>query len=1073
MAMRIGEMMVIVRAQDFASRTLRRVGAEWGMLSKQQALTRQMTRAQITQARQAQRLGGLQREGKILDQVQRRVNLQRTLNDLGERQAQLERIRQTGRIQGRFASTKQIEESWQQNLRLRKEISLLNREMDVLDTSLGRLPSRYARLASSQADLLETTGKNRLEQKALRQEMRFMAEDMQMMQQAARALPVERWVRYGHAISGVARTLQLVGAVTTVSLGIAGKTAADFSSSVTLAASQARELDQTLGAIPDLAKGIETSILNLTQRFPASAQDMSDAAYEIFSSVSAADGSVLSLAEGTRVLALANKVAVGSGTDLAEATNTLITVVNDFDPRMQNLGGTLDTVFDIIRFGRLRLSTFNVMLNKVAPAARGVGMTLEDVGGAMAYLTQVMPSQRQVATGISRLIGAFRHPDFIRGAKAFKINVVDVRTGKMRALRDIVNDLAETFPKLTTGQVDVADMFKRITALGRQMETGRPSRGLMFTEEGRRALRFLLTGLDEYNARQQQIIDNTGEFGIAFNAMMETPGVQWAILTNQVKAFLIVIGREAIPVFLELGDKIAEWIHWFQELDPQIKGNAIRLVALAGIITLLAGVILAPVGALIALIAHLRLLTLTMGAPGAAGTIGRLGMLVGMFKALRTMAGAGLVLSVLIKTQFSGDPKLKDFLMGAIGGGLLGARFGPLGAVAGTITVPVIMHFQSQKSINEELADRIRKSVQDKTPEIRRWGEYVAKNFERGVTEGLMDRRAFREFENRFKSVNRVEANRLNRSAENVKKFSDKVKEVAADLNWDELMGATTQKQAVEDTKRRANELAEIQRQTRQQAVDNLRQMYVQLESVNKQAFGELFQGPWLTSETFDIAKEWGIQPRIQDMIRDLHEQNLRFKAWRNSLDALFKRGLPMEMIDELRQMGPEQGMPLIDNILKASPQQTQRLINEWKRRNQQIKAATKMDFSNEIRQFQKAGMNMGEAMINGFQDANVGAWFDGWINTNFPNLIQAAVNQAVSDWKKNNPQAANKKPPVKVSPKTPFRPTGAAGNTTTTHINVTQHNHGESATSRDLRRREAFELAQRVARSRERAGRS
>jgi hypothetical protein len=93
-------------------------------------------------------------------------------------------------------------------------------------------------------------------------------------------------------------------------------------------------------------------------------------------------------------------------------------------------------------------------------------------------------------------------------------------------------------------------------------------------------------------------------------------------------------------------------------------------------------------------------------------------------------------------------------------------------------------------------------------------------------------------------------------------------------------------------------QLAQATKDARTTAVENLKQMYIQMEQTNRQEFGQLFQGPWLTSETFDIAKEWGIQPRVQDLIKDLRQQNNVFAKWRRSLDAIFKKGLPRGFVD-------------------------------------------------------------------------------------------------------------------------------------------------------------------------------
>jgi len=202
-------------------------------------------------------------------------------------------------------------------------------------------------------------------------------------------------------------------------------------------------------------------------------------------------------------------------------------------------------------------------------------------------------------------------------------------------------------------------------------------------------------------------------------------------------------------------------------------------------------------------------------------------------------------------------------------------------------------------------------------------------------------------------------------------------------------------------------------------------------------------------------------------LIKDLHQQNAQFATWRQSLDKLMKRGLPDEFIDELRAMGPEEGQALIDNILGAKPAQVQKLIGEWKRKNAQIKQATKMDFTQEINQFKKAGGDMGKAIIEGFQSAQVGLWFDGWVKGTFPGVINSAVNQAISDWRKTNPPPV-KPPPPPVKPRVPTSTTGGSvTNDNSRNITVTMPGHDSSATAIAMNnaevRRRAFILASKL----------
>jgi hypothetical protein len=242
--------------------------------------------------------------------------------------------------------------------------------------------------------------------------------------------------------------------------------------------------------------------------------------------------------------------------------------------------------------------------------------------------------------------------------------------------------------------------------------------------------------------------------------------------------------------------------------------------------------------------------------------------------------------------------------------------------------------------------------------------------------------------------------------------------------------------------------------------------MYSQLLSENESAFGQLFKGPWLTSETFDIAKEWGITPRIQDIIKDLDMQIKQFADRRNMIDKLFKRGIPKGFLDELRTMSPEEAMPLLKELVDATPKETARLINKLNTRERDIKAATMIDFTREINQFKKAGGDMGQGIINGFQNAGVGKWFDAWIKTTFPGVINAAIAQGIKEFKVNNPAAATAKPGAK--PPIYTKPTSRRNTSThtdnskkiTVHMIGSGGPHHPDAASQAEKRKQAFILA-------------
>jgi TP901 family phage tail tape measure protein len=1227
-------MMVIVRAQDFASRTLRRVGGEFAHMSRQQMIAAQRADIAFQKGQALSKLTAAQSTMRGLEMIQTRNNLleqqAKHLKSLASAESRLQNLRAfksseirraqaelaiaqkrldvaknirreatramvspAARTAGIRAAQAQIDAATQglgrarglnihnairmaegDLARVEYQSRLTGKEIGRLNYAVDQLSPRFMRASRSPAVLADQLGVAQRNLDAAYQGLTKAQRAELAFNQAIRQMPIQRMHDLGQAMSGIGRTMQLFGAIGTVSLGLAARSAAEFNTSLSLAATQARDIDAPASQINKRmneiqngisgARGELDGILGLMGRFPATSDEMTASAYEIFSSMNLERFGAEKMAKGLGLLASANKLAVAGGADLGEATNAMITVLNNFDPMLEHTTEQFDTMFDIVRFGRMRLADFNIMMNKIAPAAADAGMKLADVGGAMAFLTQVMPSQRMVATGISRLIEALRHPDILAGLRKFGIEARDA-SGHLRPLDDLMQEIADRFPQLRTGQKSAAEFFRELSAIGRG-----GGRGQIFTAEGRRAFSEIMTHFDQYMEAQRNIEQNTGEFGKTLEQQLNTIGVQWGIFTNKLRALAIEIGTDAVPVFQQLGEHVQRFLNWWKQLNPETRKMIVQWAIWASVGSLVAGVLLAVSGALISMAATLRALRLP-----TAAAIGQLGW---MHTLLRGLAAFELI-RVFIKVSMGGDPTAMDFIKAAIAGGILGSRFGPAGAIVGAITVPVVLHIMSQESIGEKAAEMMLARTQDMGDSARRWGKYMAETMRSSTMDQLarldpMSLEEFRNFEKRAKSLTGAEANRSRRFNEAAaqeatarEKTKIKAKEQRDELKrlYDEYQkGRDMMKQYGKSMKEWQAQLSQATAQAKTEVLSNLRSMYMGMQQENEQAFGELFQGPWLTSETFDIAKEWGVTPALQDMIRDLNAQVAQFRRWRSSLDDLLARGAPMGLIDELRAMGPE-AQSLIDQLLgtkrraKAftlpgdiegmlSPgnidimnrkmvkfgksmasvrsisigtdrgtvliptvingkvvsdaeaikhykrtgknlgifasraaadayaqalheQQASltpggdklfnKFISAWKQKQKLIKQATKMDFTNEINQFRSAGGKMGEAIINGFKAAQVGLWFDGWVKTTFPGVINAAVQQAVNEWKTQNPPP--KRPTVIGKPQVPTggggrgnRPTSDSHDKNIT-VNIHPGEHAQEAREQAQLRQAAF----------------
>jgi len=1084
MALRVGEMMVIIRAQDFASRTLRRVGSEFTGLSREQRMQAMREQVALNKARAAGRVALAESNARRLNYVRNGVMMRKELTAQIQALERFEAAQASAMKGGRFVAgrapgtMKEFRDASraldQMGLKAQAVFRRVDRAQQAISTGAAtgkgaaararelRNASRAARsltseevqMALAQEQLSKNVG--RFEQRLgglsgtlqragrnvgimgneifkSRRELQLAYQGLTDAQRAElafnkalAAMPAERLDRVAHALSGVGRTLQLFGAVGVAAFGFAAHAAANFDTQMSLAATQARDLgassEQIHERMGQLQNGIHgagqevAGVLDLMSQYPASADQMSKATYDIFSSMDLERGGVIDVVKGLGLLKDANKIAVAGGVDLNEATSAMITVLNNFDPQLQNTTKQFDTMFNIVRFGRMTMSEFNIMMNKIAPAAADAGNSLKDVGGAMAFLTTVMPSQRMVATGISRLLEFLRHPDTVAGLKKFGVDAKDT-TGKLRPLDKILEDIANRFPQVTTGQKSAAEFFREITAAGRG-----GGRGIIGTQEGRRAFSELMTHLTEYFDAQRRVEKNTNEFARAQAAQMKSLGVQWGIFVNQVKALALAIGQDAIPVFAQLGEAASRLMNFWKGLSPEARKMIVTIGVLASIGALLGGVFLTIGGALMSLEAMFR--RIVPGIGKATGTLGAFRMALGR---LGTMAAIAVVFNVAMKGNATG----MDLLQGAVAGAAAGSMFGPEGAVIGAIVVPVIMKVMTDnKDLEDMMADAILKRTRRQGVKARAYGRYLAANIRAGA-KSIMSRKEYEEFFDVASRLDKLERNRFGtdrrQTAQNAR---DKTK---ATKHYKDELGAYYKKlqeydKSVKDFNGRLKDwranLEDATKQGAETAVSNLRQMYTDMLSANEQAFGEFAKGPWLTSETFDLAKEWGIEPRVKDLIKDLNMQNNDFRKWRRNLDAVMKKGLPKDLVNEIQKMPIAEGNPILENLRNAKPGQIQRLISEWKTRQKQIKSATKMDFRDEIERFRKAGGNMGKAIMDGFEAAQVGLFFDKWVKREFPDAINAAVAEARRDFLAKNPRPQNR-PSGK--PKAPAPPPGAS----------------------------------------------
>ncbi len=869
----------------------------------------------------------------------------------------------------------------------------------------------------------------------------------------------------GRLTAHIGRAAQLTGLVATAALGSAAKAAADFGSEVTLAASQARDLDAPLAQVAHRAEEIDDQIKTLMRTFPAASSEMSASAYEIYSGINLFNNGLVETERAMYAMTLANKAAVAGQADLADSTSLLITLANNFGDSEADMAANMDTAFDIIRFGRLRVGELNDMLNKIAPAAKASGQSLEQLGGATAYLTTVIPSQRQVATGMSRLLDVLRHPDMAAGFEQFGVRINDAK-GNMLPFMDIMAQLIKTFPELERGEVNNANFFRTISQRGRQARTGAPGLGLVSTIEGRRIFTQLVTGWQQVLERQKQVEQNTNELNTAYAALSESAGVRFQRFVNNLKRQMLDIGVAVIPVFEEIGRHLGRLSKWWESLDSAQRDNIVRWTAMAGVLLIVGGAIASVIGALTAMVGTFGIFFGTRGInPQRLATLGRFAFLLRAIKGVGTIAAVSLI----FKAAITGDATAIQLLQGALAGGAAGFAFGgPIGALVGAITVPLVMklstqinkpdtnlfakliaedfnkNFQGQKWVEGDvIRDQWTRTLSQLhlynifnqatagdfvaiMQKARASGEISGAQFAAGmkiaIAMGLADIQnltfaAAEVIHDPASSVGQIAADNAKRAGK-----AEKAVQTSNLKAWDKYFADLAKFRNAD--KERATKAADVVGDATKAAVDELSgfliQKYQEMEQQNKQFMGSLFQGEWLTGEAARISEEWGIKPMMKDLIKDMRMQLGEFNRFNAAIAAIAKRGGPPELIEELKALGPA-GLEQLEVLRKASPKAFNEFVRVYRQRQGSIRKQTQIDFNKQLAQWKKHGGNMMGAIIAGLtaEHAKLEQYFHSMVGTWFPGFIASEVAAAQADAARNAPPAGPRKPkpPSSVDP--------------------------------------------------------
>lgn len=645
------ELLLILRAQNQASGAVRRFANDLRGLGRIQELQLRRNQTAISQAnimRQRQRaLNELesvtrgrrflatQQEGiRLLNQqTSLRRSLANTTNQLAI--AEKEHARRLRASGANALST----------MRAAVAVERLRIRTMNYESQLKMLPSRLQSNAERMGDLTRRASLLGNELAILNQRNAELAKRMRIINKEISAARWDKAVLGARAIAHGGRLAQLAGLGLGAALGLAADAAAKFQERATLVATQTGRVGSGFRTVVRNAEFMRAGILRVMADSTSSMEQLSDAAYDIFSSLTLPAGG-RGLNAGMAMLKQFSDAAVAGFTDVGTVGEGVIAVLNafeEFKPTGGDVNRILNRMFAAVRFGRMSFAEFAQTLGTTAPAARAAGQSLDTMAGTIAFLSRPLGINK-AAVGFARLTEILGRKKFVDNLKEAGVQVTTAN-GHMLQMPDIIENITKKFPALTKGGVKLVQFFKEMS-------------GTEGTIQARRAFVFLAQQMDQYRTVLGQTVGDNNEFSRSLAAMAQTPAVRWRKALNQIRVLIIEIGSTVLPVLIQILEPIKDLVHWFQNLDKGTRDQIGRWLAWSAVVLLVGGTLAALVGTIGAIIA----------------TLGRLGFLFKSMTALIILAAAAVrALTGDFDSLKDAGSKAMDFMTGSWQGFLVGA----------------------------------------------------------------------------------------------------------------------------------------------------------------------------------------------------------------------------------------------------------------------------------------------------------------------------------------------------------------------------------------------------------------
>lgn len=269
----------------------------------------------------------------------------------------------------------------------------------------------------------------------------------------------------------------------------------------------------------------------------------------------------------------ADFAAVGQA-NLEETTNALAGAWRTGIRGAKNFHQAVSTLNAVIGAGNMTMEDLNLALGTgILPSAKTFGLTLKDVGAALAVFTDEGVPADAAATRLRMTFSLLAAPTEKARKQLHSIGLTQYQLANdMRKRNGLVVAVGDLKKHLDDSGLSAT---RQAALLSRAFGGGRSSSAILS----------LVNNFDVLRQKQEQVTRSMGNFDKAVRAQRATPEAQFKLLESSLQRSAILLGNQLLPLVIKAADKIAELAERFNSLSDGTKKTVVQIgigVALLG-----------------------------------------------------------------------------------------------------------------------------------------------------------------------------------------------------------------------------------------------------------------------------------------------------------------------------------------------------------------------------------------------------------------------------------------------------------------------------------------------------------